>query len=408
MNYTAVEGLAQALFEESGDGLFLFDPETEQLLDVNSKAQRLTGIPLRDLLHRPMTELFRFGRDPSLQKLRDAATQTGTYHSQEGYFLRTVRPDVWVPINLTVARLHVKPRTLALVTVRDIRDRWQAQAELKESHARLEELEAELRHVLAAVPDCLWVAELDESGRVAYTLFSPAVEAIAGQPAEFFLAGVQRWWGVIHPEDRGRWEAAAVRWRSSQRTQEEYRVIRPDGSCRWVRESVQGTQRSNGRRFIRLAGLIRDITDWKRTEERWRESGARVGALLDSSPVLAFLKDQQGRLVYHNAPFGRLLRTTPGDPGGKTDCDLFPAEVAGRLREADAAVLAIRQPVGTLEPVATPEGGLHRWLVLKFPVEDNAGGRAVGGLAVDVTALLPSGVPPAAGRPPGRGQVDLR
>jgi PAS domain S-box-containing protein len=401
MNYTAVEGLAQALFEESGDGLFLFDPETEQLLDVNSKAQRLTGIPLRDLLQMPMVELLRLGRDADLQQLRDAATQTGSFHSRDGYFLRTVRPDVWIPVNLTVARLHVKPKTLALVTVRDIRERWQGQAELKEANARLREVEVELRRVLASIPDCLWSAELDEAGRVAYGSYSPVVEAITGQPAEFFQAGIQRWWSIIHPEDQRRWEAALLRWRSGQPTQEEYRVIRPDGTCRWVRESVQGSLRSNGRRYIRLDGLIRDITEWKRTEEKWREAGARQTALLDSSPVLAFLKDREGRLVYHNAPFGRLLRTAGGDAPGKTECDLFPAEVGRRLREADAAVLAARQPIGTLEPVPTAEGVLHRWLVLKFPVEDSAGDRAVGGLAVDVTAVLPSGSPPPAGRPPG-------
>ena len=36
------EELVQTLFEESGDALFLFDPSTDQLVDVNFTVQRLT------------------------------------------------------------------------------------------------------------------------------------------------------------------------------------------------------------------------------------------------------------------------------------------------------------------------------------------------------------------------------
>ena len=44
---------ARALFEESGDALFLFDPDTETVLDVNPMAQRLTGFSRREMLRRP-------------------------------------------------------------------------------------------------------------------------------------------------------------------------------------------------------------------------------------------------------------------------------------------------------------------------------------------------------------------
>jgi len=35
--------LAQTLFEEAGDALFLFDPETETIIDHHPLASRLTG-----------------------------------------------------------------------------------------------------------------------------------------------------------------------------------------------------------------------------------------------------------------------------------------------------------------------------------------------------------------------------
>src|SRR6516165_9030609 len=46
--------LAITLFEEAGDALLLFDPETEELVDANPMAQRLTGIGRSELLRLPV------------------------------------------------------------------------------------------------------------------------------------------------------------------------------------------------------------------------------------------------------------------------------------------------------------------------------------------------------------------
>ena len=51
--------LARTLFEESGDALFLFDPDSGELLDANPTAQRLSGFPLAVLRRLPVSYLFR-------------------------------------------------------------------------------------------------------------------------------------------------------------------------------------------------------------------------------------------------------------------------------------------------------------------------------------------------------------
>jgi len=45
MRHSTAKDLAQALFEEAGDALFLFDPETDQVQDINPMAERLSGFP---------------------------------------------------------------------------------------------------------------------------------------------------------------------------------------------------------------------------------------------------------------------------------------------------------------------------------------------------------------------------
>src|SRR5205823_2917389 len=87
-------------------------------------------------------------------RLRQAGSQSEIFHSQEGFLLRTSNEDAWIPVNITIARLHVQPKTLAMITARDVREHREALAQLKAK-------EAELRRVLASVSDGLlrWVRD---------------------------------------------------------------------------------------------------------------------------------------------------------------------------------------------------------------------------------------------------------
>jgi PAS domain S-box-containing protein len=253
------EDLAAALFQETGDALFLFDPDTDQLLDINPVAERLTGVAGADLLRQPATYWFRFGGRGGRERLRLAASKSGVFHAQDGYFLRTAADGVWVPVNLTVARLHVQPKTLALITARDVREQ-------REASARVEKAEAELRRVLASVADCVWSAEADPAGGWSYRYISPVVERITGRPPDYFVTGLPRWAGIVHADDRPHWERAVARLRGGEPTQQEYRVLWPDGSSRWVHETVAVAREADGR-TLRLDGVLADVTERRQAEE---------------------------------------------------------------------------------------------------------------------------------------------
>src|SRR6516165_7069783 len=144
--------LSVTLFEEAGDALFLFDPETEEICDVNPMAQRLSGFSRAELLHLQITYLFRSEIQGGLQRLRHAYKKTGVFHSQEGFLLRHHQEEAWIPVNLTITRLHGEVKTLGLVMARDIREH-------RKMYSELQRMDAELRRVLSCVSDCLWSAE---------------------------------------------------------------------------------------------------------------------------------------------------------------------------------------------------------------------------------------------------------
>ena len=150
------EELFQTLFEENGDALFLFDPDSEELVDVNPTVQRLTGFTRKELLRSPVSYYFRSESQGRLNHLRHAFRKTGAYHSMEGFLLRTSQTGVWIPINVTVTRLHVRPKVLGLITARDVREQ-------EETHTQLLASEAKYRALTENLEQCIFLK--DESLR---------------------------------------------------------------------------------------------------------------------------------------------------------------------------------------------------------------------------------------------------
>src|SRR5437763_1346741 len=68
----------------------------------------------------------------------------------------------------------------------------------------------------------------------------------AGRPAAAFGRDLGRWRELVHPEDQSRWDRAWERRRAGVATDEQYRVVWPDGSARWVRDCAR-VVREDGR-----------------------------------------------------------------------------------------------------------------------------------------------------------------
>jgi PAS domain S-box-containing protein len=129
----------------------------------------------------------------------------------------------------------------------------------------------------------------------------------------------------------------------------------------------------------------RDEAERRRAEEAAHDSEARFNAFMDRSPVMAFMKDEQGRHVYVNAAFEGAVRLPRAEVLGRTDLEVFSAEVAAALQAHDAVVRTENRPIEVSERLPGPEGRLREWMVFKFPVGDARGRRYVGGIGMDLT-----------------------
>jgi two-component system sensor histidine kinase UhpB len=117
-------------------------------------------------------------------------------------------------------------------------------------------------------------------------------------------------------------------------------------------------------------------------EERLRKSEERFAAFMDNLPGYAWLKDLQGRYVYMN----QAVRGLPGHQSlGKTDAQIWPADLAATYRANDQQVIAAKKPLHTIEHFLV-EGKRRSMVGSKFPILDKTGAVVlVGGAGVDIT-----------------------
>ena len=152
-------------------------------------------------------------------------------------------------------------------TSTDIEDRKRAEDALRESEEKFRQLAENIREVFwmttPAMDELLYV--------------SPAYESVWGRSVESLRQRPRSFMEAIHTEDRER--VVGILERQRERGFEvEYRVVRPDGSVRWVRDRGSPVKNQAGKVY-RIVGVAEDITERKHAGDALRRSAAELQAL---------------------------------------------------------------------------------------------------------------------------------
>jgi PAS domain S-box-containing protein len=146
------------------------------------------------------------------------------------------------------------------------------------------------------------------------------VKTISGEYAKLYglapdhpALTYEEWLSLIHPDDRERLEThiqASIERTGSWDT--EFRVVRADGSVRWL--LTKGTVfLDDSGEPVRRAGVNLDITERKQIEAALRESEQRFRNMADAAPVMIWVTG------WTAAPFQQdlgTLRTVHGTGSG--------------------------------------------------------------------------------------------
>jgi PAS domain S-box-containing protein len=260
-----------------------------------------------------------------------------------------------------------RPRRIAGVCF-DVTARHEAQL----ASMRFETL---TEHAPVAIYQC------DSVGNCLYV--NPAWKEMVGTTAEELQD--DGWARFIHPDDLPTivesWTDAL---RNPRAFEIEYRYVRADGRV-VPAVAYNAPLFGEGRRFLGYVGCVVDLTARRQAEESIESTEARMRAIVTHADAAVFLKDLQGRYQTVNAEFERIMQMKAADILGRTDEELFPAEVARAFRETDLRVIDSGKPERREEFVPLPDGEKF-YLSVKYPITDSQGRVvALGGFATDIT-----------------------
>ena len=149
----------------------------------------------------------------------------------------------------------------ALKQNRMLDERQQAETLLRES-------EEKFRQIAESINEVFWITDTAKQ-QILY--ISPGYEKIWGQTCKSLYESPQNWLMAIHLEDRQRILDATKTKQEHGEYDEVYRIIRPDGSVRWIHDRGFPVRNQAGQVY-RIVGTARDITERKNLEEQLRLS----------------------------------------------------------------------------------------------------------------------------------------
>ncbi|MEG4012568.1 MULTISPECIES: PAS domain S-box protein [unclassified Microcoleus] len=157
--------------------------------------------------------------------------------------------------------------------------------DVTEFHTAMEQLRASeerFRQLAENIHEVFWIREPIQQ-QIIYV--SPACQKIWHLSYQSLLSEPEAFWNAIHPEDRDRVKAAFEKHLRGD-YDEEYRVVRSDGSVCWVRDRAFPVRNETGE-IYRIVGIAEDITQRKLAEEFQKVAQTAQAASQAKSAFLA-------------------------------------------------------------------------------------------------------------------------
>lgn len=203
----------------------------------------------------------------------------------------------------------------------------------KQANMDLQDSELRFRQMAEGIRDVFF---LREAGTSHMLYVSPAYEEIWMRSCKSLYANPDAWMEAIHPDDRASMREKYKNGMSAGTFEYEYRIVRPDGSIRWIK-SRGFPVRDQSAKVVRIAGTATDITDGRLTTLELRESERRFSDLLGNVELVSIMLDHEGRITYCNEYLLRMTGWSHAEVIGRDWIELF---IPPESREVKAVVFA--------------------------------------------------------------------
>jgi len=256
---------SQTVFKQLGVGVVHSSLEG-RVTNVNPRFCDLLGYSRREALTLRIQELTHpEDIKASVEARRRLLTGTVSHYEKEVRLLRKDGRDIWTRIVTSLVRPANGAAAHFTSLVQDISRQKELEEQQCEASIRFRQLAENIREVLFLVDSA--------DGRTLYV--SPAYEVVWLQSPSTVYANPSAWMEAIHPEDLVGVQNAVATARISGNMNHDYRIVRPDGTVRWINSRTFPILDKEQRPY-RLAGIAEDITDRKRSEAEIRRHVAQL------------------------------------------------------------------------------------------------------------------------------------
>ena len=237
------------------------------ILDVNDAWVRLFGYSREEAIGHSTIEL---GMVPDLgQRDRIVKDLLEKRRLSNVEVTRRTKSGELRDLLFTLEYIELDGQQCMLNMLLDITDRKRIENELKQS-------EEKYRSLAENLSECVYRAD---PKTFAATYVNKALEEVYGYTVEEWLRNPELWEDSIHPDDK---ERAFAELAEAQAKMEpkilEYRIVRKDGTLRWVEDHINWEKDPEGKP-VSLNGVMYDITERKQAEQAMEESEAKLKAL---------------------------------------------------------------------------------------------------------------------------------
>ena len=290
-----------AVVEASPTGIVVSRLLDGKVLEANDAAVRLYGFTREEALGRTVGELGTYVDLSQRDELVRQLTQHGSVEQFPIEFRRRSGEVGVLEMSGRVVELGGEKCLVSMLL--DVTARKRAEESLRAS-------EVQFRQLVDNITDVFWITSPDFA---VMHYVSPGFEKIWGRSVESLYAEPHLWVDAILPAERERVFASfGALSTSDQEVEAEYRIVRPDGAVRWIRDRSFRVIDASGK-VTRLAGLASDITANRQAEDEVRA----LSRVVEQSPLSIIITDRAGTIEYVNPYFERATGYTKGEVLGQ-------------------------------------------------------------------------------------------
>jgi len=375
--------------------VFLFDRQQQRVVYVNQQVERMLGYTEQQILVLGDTIMPHLlngdGRD-QLRKLREKIevlsdleilTQELRVQHQNGSWR-------YLRIQARVFLRNADGTIKQLVgSAEDVTERKATEESLRQARLLQEQ-------VANTVPNLIYIYDYTQRRNVYCNRY---IETITGYTeAEILAMGGEALLSLMPEEEAQKLRqhiAQMVDAEDGQVMTMEYHLNHLNGSVRWLRVTTTPFARDEAGRVQQIVGTAEDITRWKVADEQRRTANRRLAdqnrlfrQVIDTTPHLIYLKDNQGHYLLANRATAELYGMTPAQIVN-TQLGQRPISVADslRYRRQDEQVIRTGKEMTQEETFTRPDGSVVWFHSIKRPFVLADGSVQVLGIDSNITEL---------------------